>query len=77
MATKTLTLEDFQKKIKDTPSFIDTIIDRVDVVDIEHGKLTIYSEHLSKYLEQYACKDEEDLSDTLWYNYGVLVTVID
>ena len=50
---------------------------KLDNIDMEHGRMTIHRCNINKYLEQYACKDEEDLNDTLWYSYGCLVTVID
>ena len=50
---------------------------KLDSIDMEHGRMTIHRCNIDKYLEEYACKDEEDLNDTLWYSYGCLVTVID
>lgn len=50
---------------------------RDDVKDPENGTWIIYSENLNKYLERYACKDVNELSDTLWFSYGIFVTVVD
>lgn len=50
---------------------------RTDLIDFDNGVMRIYSENLNKYLETYACKDAEDLEDTLYYNYGIYCEVID
>lgn len=50
---------------------------KFDNVDMEHGKMTIHRCNINKYLEKYACRDEEDLSDTMWYSFGCLVSIID
>lgn len=47
-----------------------------DVVDFENGTLIVNRNNLTKYLERYSCKDEDDLSDTLWYNYGVFLKIV-
>lgn len=39
--------------------------------------LEINRTNMTKYLEKYACKDEQDLSDTLWYSYGVFLRILD
>lgn len=53
------------------------LFSRSDIIDLDNGSMTIYSENINKYLEQYACKNATDLEDTLWYNYGVFVKIID
>ena len=50
---------------------------RSDIIDYDNGTMTIYSENLQKYLEKYCCKNENDLSDTLWYGYGIFLKIID
>lgn len=47
-----------------------------DVVDFENGTLIVNRNNLTKYLERYSCKDEDDLSDTLWYSYGVFLKIV-
>lgn len=47
-----------------------------DVVDFENGTLIVNRNNLTKYLERYSCKDENDLSDTLWYSYGVFLKIV-
>ena len=49
---------------------------RSDVIDFDNGSMTIYKENLNKYLENYSCKDEYDLSETLWFHYGVYLKVV-
>ena len=47
-----------------------------DIIDWDNGTMVIYSENINKYLEKYACKDADDLIDTLWYSYGMFVKII-
>lgn len=68
---KSLSLDEFKNLVKNNNPF------KVDTIDMEHGKMIIHKCNINKYLEQYACRDEEDLSDTLWYSYGCLVNVIE
>lgn len=51
--------------------FRNTVTGRKDFIDLDNGVMRIYSENLNKYLEQYACKDADDLQNTLWYSYGI------
>lgn len=39
--------------------------------------LEVHKGDMLKYLEKYACKNEQDLSDTLWYSYGVFLRVLE
>lgn len=73
--SKTFSLEEFQA-LKNNQNFKDDIIGKTDIIDLDNGTMIIYAEHINKYLEQYCCKDAQDLEDTLWYNYGVWVKVI-
>lgn len=50
---------------------------RSDIIDYDNGTALIYAENLNKYLERYACKDEDDLQNTLWYSYGMSVKIVD
>ena len=47
-----------------------------DTIDIEHGVMIIHEDNLMKYLEKYLCKDEDELSDTLYYRYGVYIRIL-
>ena len=49
----------------------------LDQIDIKNGQMTIHKSNINKYLEKYMCKNEDDLSDTLYYNLGVWVKIID
>lgn len=49
----------------------------LDQIDIKNGRMTIHKSNINKYLEKYMCKNEDDLSDTLYYNLGVWVKIID
>lgn len=70
-----LSLDEF-KEMGKKQDFKDDILGKSDIIDLDNGTMIIYAEHLNKYLEQYACKDAQDLEDTLWYGYGVWVKVI-
>ena len=70
----TMTLEEFKAKAADIKA---EICNRKDIIDIQNGRMTIYAEHLNKYLEEYCCKDEEDLSDTLYYRHGVFLKIVE
>ena len=48
-----------------------------DVLDLDNGVMCVKRKNLNKYFEKYICKSEEELSDTLWFNYGVFLRVID
>ena len=70
-----LSLEEFKEMAK-RQDFRDGIVGKTDIIDLDNGTMIIYAEHINKYLEQYACKDAQDLEDTLWYSYGVWVKII-
>lgn len=76
MGKNVMSLDAFKDMVKTNDDFKKEIISKNDVVDIDNGTMMIYSENLNKYLEQYSCKDANDLIDTLWYSYGVFVKVI-
>lgn len=75
---QTFTFEDFKEMAK-TNEFKEKITEnnRHDLIDFDNGVMRIYVENLNKYLEKYACKDAEDLEDTLYYSYGIYCEVID
>lgn len=77
MDNNRFSLETFRDVMKSNPSLISEITNRSDIVDIDNGSMVIYRENLEKYLEKYMCKTEDDLSDTLWYSYGVFVKIIE
>lgn len=76
MKTRTLTLEDFKTLAKEI-DFRNKIVSDDDIIDIPNGRMIIHRANLNKYLEKYICKNEDDLSDTLYYQHGVYLTIID
>ena len=74
---KTMSLDEFKKNVSNDTGFTASLIGRHDIVDIKKGKMVIYIEHLNKYLEKYACKDADDLQDTLYNSYGVFVKIVE
>lgn len=74
---KSMSLDAFKELASEKGEFVDGIIGRVDMVDLDNGVMRIYSEHVNRYLEEYGCRDADDLSETLWYSYGIFCQVID
>lgn len=73
--TNIFTLEAFKEAIKNDDDLKSDIIGKQDI--IEEARFVVYRCNLPKYLEKYLCKDEDDLSDTLYYRYGIFLKVID
>ena len=71
----TFTLDSFKDMVNTSANFVEELTDRTDLIDLDNGVMRIYEEHLMKYLEQYGCKDEADLEETLWYNYGIFCEI--
>ena len=72
-----MTLDGFKSLLANDKEFVDNLVSSSDIIDVEGGNMIIHRSNINKYLEQYMCKSEEDLSDTLWYSYGMFVKVID
>ena len=72
-----LTFDTFKDLVANDVSLREKITNTNDIVDMDNGTMVIHRQNISKYLERYMCKDEDDLQDTMWYNYGVFVKVID
>lgn len=47
-----------------------------DLIDYDNGTAIIHSANISKYLEQFACKNADELSDALWYGHGIFLKVV-
>lgn len=73
---KTMSLDAFKDLITSNEEVKDRIVGRCDLIDLDNGVMRIYREHVNKYLEQYGCKTADDLTDTLYYNYGIYCEVI-
>jgi len=76
MYNKALSFDDFKTMIKTNNDFKESLTSKSDIIDLDNGVMRIHSENLNKYLEKYACKDAEELEDTLYYSYGIYCTVI-
>ena len=76
MNKKVFSLDSFKDMISNNNDFKEEIISKQDLIDFENGVMRIYAENLNKYLEKYACKNAEDLENTLYYSYGIYCTVI-
>ena len=72
-----LTFDAFKDLVANDVSLREKITNTNDIIDMDNGTMVIYRQNISKYLERYMCKDEDDLQDTMWYSYGVFVKVID
>lgn len=47
-----------------------------DTFDPDNGIAVIHKKNLNKYLEEFMCKNEEDLSNFLYYRKGIFLKVI-
>ena len=72
-----LTFDAFKDLVANDVSLREKITNTNDIIDMDNGTMVIHRQNISKYLERYMCKDEDELQDTMWYNYGVFVKVID
>ena len=73
----TMTLDEFKHLMATDKWLKDEVVKATDIIDMDNGSMIIHRSNLNKYLERYMCKDEDDLKDTLWFNNGVYVKVID
>ena len=73
---ETLSLDAFKSILSSNSDFKNSLIGKNDIIDWDNGTMMIYNENINKYLERYACKDANDLIDTLWYSYGMVVKII-
>ena len=73
----TLTFDAFKDLMVNDVSLREEITHTSDIIDLDNGSMVIHKHNISKYLERYMCKDEDDLKDTMWYNYGVFVKVVE
>lgn len=76
MNKKVFSLDSFKDMISNNNDFKEEIISKQDLIDLDNGVMRIYAENLNKYLEKYACKNAEDLENTLYYSYGIYCIVI-
>ena len=72
----TFSFDSFKDMVKNDDNFKQNLTKKEDLIDIENGVMRIHHENLMKYLEEYSCKNAEDLEDTLWYSYVIYCTVI-
>lgn len=73
----TLTFDAFKDLMVNDVALREEITHTSDIIDFDNGSMVIRKHNISKYLERYMCKDEDDLKDTMWYNYGVFVKVVE
>ena len=72
-----ISLEVFKDLMINDVSFKESITVVDDIIDFDNGTMLVYKQNLSKYFEQYMCKTEDELSDILWFNYGIFLKIID
>ena len=82
------TLDSFKNAVKTDTVFKNSIINKTDTADmfmpdtgsdlfdLDNGVAIIHERNLAKYLEKYMCKDQDELSDYLYYNKGIFLKVI-
>lgn len=47
-----------------------------DVFDFDNGSILIYKDNLKKYLDRHNCRNESELKDSMWFDYGIVVRII-
>ena len=72
-----LTFDAVKDLVANDVSLREKITNTNDIIDMDNGTMVIHRQNISKQLERYMCNDEDDLQDTMWYNYGVFVKVIE
>lgn len=72
-----MTLDAFKTLLRKDETLRASITAGTDTIDLDNGVMRVHMKNINKYLEQYACKDAQDLSDTLWYSYGIFCQVIE
>lgn len=77
MKSSALTFDEFKDLMVNDISLREKVTNTSDTIDMDNGSMIIHKHNIAKYLERYMCKDEDDLKDTMWYNYGVFVKVIE
>lgn len=75
MAQK-FSLESFKDALIESYDLRDSLAGTSDVLDFDNGTGLIHRENINRYLERYACKNAEELSDALWYGYGMYVKIV-
>ena len=82
----TFTLDSFKTAVKTNQEFKERIINDAyrnvdkpfcqDIFDYDNGVAIIQERNLTKYLEKYMCKNQDELSDYLYYNKGIFLKVV-
>ena len=73
---KKFSLESFKEAISVDDNLKQSLSNEVDVFDEGNGVAIIHKNNISKYLEKYLCKNQEDLEDYLYYHKGIFLKVI-
>lgn len=47
-----------------------------DKIDVDNNFIIIHHSNLNFYLKKYDCKNELELEDCLWINYGITIKII-
>ena len=70
------TLDSFKDALAENLDLRDSLAGTSDIIDFDNGTGLIHKENINRYLEKYSCKNAEELSDALWYGYGVFVKIV-
>jgi hypothetical protein len=70
-------LDSFKEAVTTDEDLANSLIGKSDTIDYDNGSAIIHRCNLNKYLEKYMCKNEDDLSNTMWFSYGIFVHVVD
>ena len=73
---KTFTLDSFKEAIRVDTALKESLSNDADIFDEENGVAVVHQGNIMKYLEEFMCKDQEELQDYLYYNKGIFLKVI-
>ena len=73
---KTFSLDSFKEALSVDVDFKSSLAGESDVFDEENGVAVVHENNISKYLEKYMCKDQEELSDFLYYHHGIFLKIV-
>ena len=47
-----------------------------DMLDLDNAVMRICRNNLDQYFKKYSCKNENELCDLMWYNYGIYCQIV-
>jgi len=73
---KKFSLDSFKEALIVDKALKKSLSNEADLFDEENGYAVVHKANVSKYLEKYACKDQQDLEDYLYYYKGIFLKIV-